>query len=43
MDGKPKMIYSDEEGSLFSSTITDYLDEEQVELHTHYKRTSGIW
>ena len=34
MGGKPKMIYSDEEGSLFSSTITDYLDEEKKELHT---------
>ena len=34
MGGKPKMIYSDEEGSLFSSTITDYLDEEKIELHT---------
>ena len=34
MGGKPKMIYSDEEGSLFSSTITDYLDEEKFELHT---------
>ena len=34
MDGKPKMIYSDEEGSLFSSVITDYLDEEKIELHT---------
>ena len=42
MDGKPKMIYSDEEGSLFSSVITDYLDEEKIEL-THHKRTSGIW
>ena len=30
MGGKPKMIYSDEEGSLFSSTITDYLDEEKL-------------
>ena len=28
--GKPKIIYSDEEGSLFSSTITDYLDEEKM-------------
>ena len=34
MDGKPKMIYSDEEGSLFSSVITDYLDEGKIELHT---------
>ena len=34
MDGKPKLIYSDEEGSLFSSTITDYLKEEKIELHT---------
>ena len=34
MGGKAKMIYSDEEGSLFSSTITDYLDEEKIELHT---------
>ena len=30
MGGKPKMIYSDEEGSLFSSTSTDYLDEEKM-------------
>ena len=34
MDGKSKLIYSDEEGSLFSSTITDYLKEEKIELHT---------
>ena len=34
MGGKAKIIYSDEEGSLFSSTITDYLDEEKIELHT---------
>ena len=34
MGRKAKMIYSDEEGSLFSSTITDYLDEEKIELHT---------
>ena len=30
MGGKPKIIHSDEEGSLFSSTITDYLDEEKL-------------
>ena len=24
------MMYSDEEGNLFSSTITDYLDEEKL-------------
>ena len=34
MGGKAKTIYSDKEGSLFSSTITDYLDEEKIELHT---------
>ena len=34
MDGKPKLIYSDEEGSLFSSTVADYLKEEKIELHT---------
>ena len=30
MNGTPQMIYSDEEGSLFSSVITEYLDEERL-------------
>ena len=37
MGKKPKMIYSDEEGSLNSDVITNYLDEEKIEIH----RTRG--
>ena len=37
MGKKPKMIYSDEEGSLNSDVITSYLDEEKIEIH----RTRG--
>ena len=37
MGGKPEMIYSDEEGSLNSSDILEYLKEQKIELH----RTRG--
>ena len=37
MDGKPKMIYSDEEGNLNSGDILEYLQEQKIELH----RTRG--
>ena len=33
MGKKPKMIYSDEESSLKTETITSYLEEEKIELH----------
>ena len=35
MGDKPKMFYSDEEGSLYSKTVIEYL--EKIEIH----RTSG--
>lgn len=37
MGGKPEMIYSDEEGSLNSGDILEYLKEQKIELH----RTRG--
>ena len=37
MGKKPKMFYSDEEGSLYSKTITEYLEQEKIEMH----RTRG--
>ena len=33
MGKKPKMLYSDEESSLKTETITSYLEEEKIELH----------
>ena len=38
MGKKPKLIYSDEESSLKTETITSYLEEEKIELH----RTRGL-
>ena len=35
--GTPEMIYSDEEGSLHSSDLLEYLKEQKIELH----RTRG--
>ena len=37
MGNKPKMFYSDEEGSLYSKTIIEYLEKEKIEMH----RTRG--
>ena len=37
MGAKPKMFYSDEEGSLYSKTVIEYLEVEKVEIH----RTRG--
>ena len=37
MGKKPKMFYSDEEGSLYSKTIIEYLEQEKIETH----RTRG--
>ena len=37
MGKKPKMCYSDEEGSLYSKTIIEYLEQEKIEMH----RTRG--
>ena len=37
MGGKPKLIYTDEEGSFFNQSVLDYLKEEKIELH----RTRG--
>ena len=37
MGKKPKMFYSDEEGSLYSKTIIEYLEQEKIEMH----RTRG--
>ena len=37
MGDKPKMFYSDEEGSLYSKTIIEYLEQEKIEMH----RTRG--
>ena len=37
MDKKPRMLYSDEEGSLYSKTISEYLEDEKIEIH----RTRG--
>ena len=34
---KPKMFYSDEEGSLYSKTVIEYLEGEKIEIH----RTRG--
>ena len=34
---KPKMFYSDEEGSLYSKTVIEYLEGEKIEIH----RTKG--
>ena len=34
MDKKPKMIYSDEEGSLLGNEIREYFKKEGIELHT---------
>ena len=34
MGKKPKMVYSDEEGSLMSSEIQEYFKKENIELHT---------
>ena len=37
MGDKPKMFYSDEEGSLYSKTVIEYLEGENIEIH----RTRG--
>ena len=37
MDGKPKMLYTDEEGSFYSKTIMEYLEQEKIAIH----RTRG--
>ena len=37
MGDKPKMFYSDEEGSLYSKTVIEYLEGEKIEIH----RTRG--
>ena len=37
MEKKPRMLYSDEEGSLYSNTISEYLEDEKIEIH----RTRG--
>ena len=37
MDKKPRMLYSDEEGSLYSKPIMEYLEDEKIEIH----RTRG--
>ena len=37
MGDKPKMFYSDEEGSLYSKTVIEYLEGEKTEIH----RTRG--
>ena len=37
MGDKPKMFYSDEEGSLYSKTVIEYLEKEKIEIH----RTRG--
>ena len=37
MDGKPKLIYIDDEGSFNNQSVIDYLKEENIELH----RTRG--
>ena len=37
MDKKPRMLYSDEEGSLYSKPIIEYLEDEKIEIH----RTRG--
>ena len=37
MGDKPKMFYSDEEGSLHSKTVIEYLEKENIEIH----RTRG--
>ena len=37
MSKKPRMLYSDEEGSLHSKTISEYLEDENIEIH----RTRG--
>ena len=37
MDKKPHMLYSDEEGSLYSKPIMEYLEDEKIEIH----RTRG--
>ena len=37
MGKKPKMFYSDEEGSLYSKTIKEYLEQQKIEMH----RTRG--
>ena len=37
MEGKPEMIYSDEEGSLYDKTVEDYFKEEGKEFY----RTRG--
>ena len=33
MGGKPKLIYTDEEGSFLNQSVLDYLKEEKIELH----------
>ena len=37
MDGKPKLIYTDEEGNFFNQSVLNYLKEEKIELY----RTRG--
>ena len=37
MGDKPKMFYNDEEGSLYSKTVIEYLEGEKIEIH----RTRG--
>ena len=37
MDKKPRMLYSDEESSLYSKSIMEYLEDEKIEIH----RTRG--
>ena len=33
MGGKPQRFYSDEEGSLNSGVVQEYLDKESIEIH----------
>ena len=37
MDKKPRMLYSDKEGSLYSKPIMEFLEDEKIEIH----RTRG--
>ena len=39
MKGKPEIIYSDEEGSLYNKTVEDYFKVQGIELISH-KRAS---
>ena len=33
MGDKPKMFYSDEDGSLYSKTVVEHLEGEKIEIH----------